>query len=608
MTRRHISSRLALVLGLGGLTASPALAQPVTQPFTFSVQQHEMPAVRNASIAWGDIDNDGDLDAFISGRSESGLTGGVYRNDGLGGGQADFQPVTPGFEALAYSRAAWADFDGDGDLDLAVTGSRSVSVPYQPITRIYRNDGAGFSVVDTDLPGLHSGALAWGDADNDGDIDLLLTGVDVDGAYRSVLGTNAGGVLSASPSSIPGFAFGEAKWGDYDNDGDADLLISGATDEGFRTSVYRNDAGTISELGASLVPLAFSSVDWGDYDGDGDLDIVVSGGQVTPRIFEGEARVYRNDGGSFTALSDAIQGTLAGTITWGDYDNDGDLDLLSLGAESALGRRTARIYRNGGDGTFASASFLVGAIFASADWGDFDGDGDLDLLTSGATSVGENILNLYSNERQVRPDLPAAPNALRAEVVENAVTLEWTDAGLGVVTYDLRIGTTPGGSDVRAAPADPGSGLRRLGRPGLQATNSTYLQHLPPGRYYWSVQTVGPNLQASAFAPEAEFVIAATSTATDDREVPAQFGLSAPYPNPFSNTAWIEYDLPEVANLQIRVFDMLGRLVETVWDGTQIAGRHRVAWESPRQLSGGLYLVELRAPEFRAVRSLTLVR
>ncbi|NNE69849.1 MAG: T9SS type A sorting domain-containing protein [Rhodothermales bacterium] len=607
MTRQPKFQRPLFLVTLAFLLTDPAIGQPVTQPFTFNVYQHQMPAVRNASVAWGDIDNDGDLDAFISGRSDAGLTSAVFRNEDDGSGQAGFQPLATTFDALAYSRAAWADYDGDGDLDLAVAGSRTAAVPYQPAVLIYRNDGGGFTAVDTDLPGLHSGALAWGDADNDGDLDLLLTGVDVDGAYRSILASNAGGAFSAAPAGFPGFAFGEAKWGDFDADGDADLLISGATDEGFRTSVYRNNGTAVDEIAAELVPLAFSSVDWGDYDGDGDLDIVVSGGQVTPRIFEGEARIYRNDGGSFSALSEVVQGTLAGTITWGDYDNDGDLDLLSLGAESALGRRTARIYRNV-DGTFEHATYLIGAIFASADWGDFDGDGDLDLLSAGATSLGENMLNVYTNERQVRPDLPAAPDALRAEITGSGVWLEWTDGALGPVTYDLRIGTAPGLSDVRAAPADPASGLRRLARPGLHATNATYLQHLAPGRYYWSVQTVGPNLQASAFAEEASFEIAATSTDLTDAELPTTFGMSAPYPNPFSGTAWIEYDLPKVSNVQIRVYDMLGRLTASVWEGAQIAGTHRVAWQSPRHVSGGLYLVELRAGEFRAVQSLTLIR
>jgi hypothetical protein len=593
---------------LAALIAPVAFAQPVTQPFTFNVQAHTMPAVRNAALAWGDIDNDGDLDAFVSGRSASGLTAAVYRNDGLAETGATFTPLAGPVRAMAYSRSSWADMDGDGDLDLAVSGSTSAAAPYAPLTVIYRNNGDTFVDIGADLPAYHSGALAWADTDNDGDLDLLVTGVDAAGEYQSSIAVNSGGSFTSVPAGIPGFAYGEAKWGDYDNDGDPDLLISGATPEGFRTSLYRTTGGVLNELVATFDPLAFSSVDWGDYDADGDLDIVISGGQVTPRIFEGQATVYQNTNGNVQAVDTGIQGSLAGSITWGDYDNDGDLDLLSLGAESALGRRTARVYRNLGQGTFENATFLVGAIFASADWGDFDGDGDLDLLSAGATSSGANILNLYANERQVRPDTPAAPSALRSSQSDGLVVLEWTDSRPGVVTYDVRIGTGPGLADVRSTPSDPSSGVRRVARPGFVSSTSTYLQNLEPGRYYWSVQSVGASFSASSFSAEGTFEVSATATSTEDSQVPTSFALGSPYPNPFSQRARVAYDVPVVSNVRIRLFDMLGRQAGVLLNAVQTPGSHTIEWDAPSHLAGGVYLLEMQAGSYRKVQTLTLVR
>ncbi|MFT4603315.1 MAG: hypothetical protein ACI9W4_000028 [Rhodothermales bacterium] len=601
-------TRLLSLFALSALLAPASLAQPVSQPFTFNLQSHSMPAVRNAAVAWGDIDNDGDLDAFVSGRSDAGLTAAVYRNDGSGENGTTFTPLAGGVRAVAYSRSSWADIDGDGDLDLAVSGSTSANPPYAPLTAVYRNNGDSFVDIGADLPAYHSGALGWADTDNDGDLDLLVTGVDAAGAYQSSIAVNAGGSFTATPAGIPGFAYGQAKWGDYDNDGDPDLLISGATPEGFRTSLYRTSGGVLTDLVASFAPLAFSSVDWGDYDADGDLDIVVSGGQVTPRIFEGQAVVYRNTNGSFQAVETGIQGSLAGAITWGDYDNDGDLDLLSLGAESALGRRTARVYRNSGQGNFEQSTYLVGAIFAAADWGDFDGDGDLDLLSAGATSGGSNILNLYANERQVRPETLSAPSALRSIQADGVVALEWTDTRAGVVTYDLRIGTAPGLADVRSAPSDPVSGLRRVARPGFLSTTSTYLQNLAPGRYFWSVQSVGATFSASAFSSEGSFDVSATATGTDDEQVPTSFRLRPPYPNPFSQQARIDYDVPAVSTIQIRVFDMLGRQVGLLLNTVQAPGAYSIGWDAPAHLAGGIYLLEMRAGSYRDVKTLTLVR
>ncbi|MFT5141614.1 MAG: hypothetical protein ACI80V_001123 [Rhodothermales bacterium] len=599
---------LAICLSLGGALA--AAAQPVTQPFTFNILQQDLPAVRNATVSWADIDNDGDLDVVVSGRGVSGLTGGIYSNQGASEAGVQFVPLAGGIKGLAYSRSDWADLDGDGDLDLAISGSERIDPPYSPVTLIYRNDGASFTELDAGaLPAYHSGALAWSDYDGDGDLDLLVSGVDADGAYRTSLARNTAGTFSIVDSGIPGFAFGEGRWGDYDSDGDPDLLISGATDAGFRTQIFRNSGGTLTDSGADFAAVAFSSVDWGDFDADGDLDVIVGGGQVTPRILEGSAELYRNDSGTFSRVDANLTGTLAGSLTFGDYDNDGDLDILSLGAESALGRRSARIYRNEGAGVFSNTTLLVGAIFASADWGDFDGDGDLDLLASGATSYGEDILNLYENTRQPLPSVLSAPSALRSTVVDSRVTLEWTHQQDGVLTYDVRIGTYAGGSDVRAVPADLVTGFRRVGRPGFHAGATAVLNGLESGTYFWSVQAVGPAFAASDFATEGSFVVAASATDLEaDGLIPAEFSLKGAYPNPFGVQTRIGYDVPSAARVQVRVFDILGRQVALLVDGVAAPGSHTTLWQTPGALAGGVYFLEMRAGSFRETRTLTLVR
>ena len=66
-------------------------------------------------------------------------------------------------------------------------------------------------------------------------------------------------------------------WGDYDKDGDLDILLAGASSSGIVTKVYRNDSGTFTDTGANLTGFASSSVAWGDYDKDGDLDILLTG-------------------------------------------------------------------------------------------------------------------------------------------------------------------------------------------------------------------------------------------------------------------------------------------------------------------------------------------
>ena len=610
-----------MVVLLCCLPAGLGHAQPVTQPFTFSLIAQPLPQVRQGAVVWGDYDNDGDLDAVVSGLSATGMTTGLYRNDGKrpapgADSTVAFALVASDLQPLVYSRAAWSDFDRDGDLDLVLQGSRNVDFPYQPVTRLYRNDGGTLTeVADAGLTGLHSGAVAWGDYDNDGDPDLLVAGADADEARRTLLYRNDGGAFSPVETSLPGIAFGDAQWGDYDGDGDLDLALAGASEQGFVARIFRNNgSGSLTDLNADLDRVAFASLDWGDYDDDGDLDLLLNGGHVTPLIMEGVTHLYSNQGGTFARVDAGLAGVLAGTATWGDYDNDGDLDILVLGSEQVLGRRTARVYRNEA-GDFVSTTLLVGVIFGAADWGDFEGDGDLDLLAAGFTSTGPSITNLYENRRQVKPPAPAAPALLRAEEEAGTVTLRWAPPVGGGLTYNLRVGTTPGGTDVLAPLADPETGRRRIARPGNAQQNTAWaLRHLSNGTYYWSVQALNHAFAGSRFADEGTFTVTgATAVATEaDPVLPTRFAVYPGYPNPFRAITTIPYDLPTPADVTLKVYNVLGQEVATLVRRTEEAGRHTVVWDgrdhSGAHLGAGLYLYRLRAGEATFTGKVTLLR
>ncbi len=132
-------------------------------------------------------------------------------------------------------------------------------------------------------------------------------------------------------------------------------------------------AVSFADQGALGLPaVRYGSVAWGDYDNDGRLDVLVAGctdGTCTART----ARVYHNNGsGNFTDANAGLPGVAYSAAAWGDYDGDGRLDILLAGNTGSA--RIAKVYHNNGDGTFAdSGASLAGVDYAAATWGDQGG-------------------------------------------------------------------------------------------------------------------------------------------------------------------------------------------------------------------------------------------
>jgi hypothetical protein len=270
-----------------------------------------------SSVAWGDVDGDGDLDLAVGNDGEPNR---LYRNDG---GTLTPDAVWSSLEAEQTSSVAWGDVDGDGDLDLAVGNDGEVN-------RLYLNNGSTLSIsavwgtADDD----DTLSVAWGDVDGDGDLDLAV-GNDGD---PNRLYLNNGGTLqtSATWSSQEPDVTTSIAWGDVDGDGDLDLAVGNLYTP---NRLYRNDNGMLTTSGVwrSLEAEATSSVAWGDVDGDGDLDLAV--GNFWP-----SNHVYRNDGGTLSSSAawstDEAPHTMS--VAWGDVDGDGDLDLATVSGKSSV--------------------------------------------------------------------------------------------------------------------------------------------------------------------------------------------------------------------------------------------------------------------------------
>ena len=237
-------------------------------------------------------------------------------------------------------------------------------------------------------------AIAIGDVDGDGWLDLYESnhlgrpGI----LWRSDRGRRFTGTQAV------GGDFHGAAWGDYDGDGDADLFVAGGNNTPYGPAypnlLYRNDAGALHEVGAAAGVADSAARAWGggwvDADRDGRLDLLVTG-YFTP------LRLFRNLGdggfGDVSAAAGLQRESPAGVrcAAWADYDDDGDLDLVTTALAAGL-----RLYQNDGTGVFQEVAAGAGLrltgrpLGSEADpvglggcaWGDMDGDAHLDLFVA----------------------------------------------------------------------------------------------------------------------------------------------------------------------------------------------------------------------------------
>jgi hypothetical protein len=484
-------------------------------------------------MAWGDYDNDGDLDILATGMSidYTGKTT-IFTNTG-----GVFQEVPAGnipFEQVQSSSVAWGDYDGDGFLDVLLTGQLRIEGGSNVIgfAGIYHNipSGGGRSfALQQQFPNIYQGVGIFFDYNLDGRLDLLLTGYTDNGAPFSRIYRNTGDYssnavyTSSSTPSVTQLGASSADWADYDRDGDNDFAISGKNAAGEPViEVYRNNGYG----GFSATSLTGSWGDtglWGgtvnfiDYNRDRYQDLLVtgnSGTNISPFI-EPHTILYRyySSAPNFREVPNTgLPDVWNSTVSVGDYDNDGYPDL-------ALGGKTLtvlpnRVYLNNRNDTFSdeSAGLPDGASTMIA-WGDFNGDLSLDLALTGVAvydpGIGQERYEtyLYPNIPPSTNSAPTAPVMTSACWIRSAgrLTLSWNPASDppnsdSSLTYNVRIGTTPGGQEIMNAFSDPVSGYHRLPRMGNQYTRTNaYLLNLPTGDYYWSVQAIDSALIGGPF-------------------------------------------------------------------------------------------------------------
>ncbi len=403
-----------------------------------------------SGAAWFDYDKDGDLDIyFVNGADLPGMrssvppTNAVYRNNSDG----TFTDVTSsagiGDGGYGFSCTV-GDYDNDGWEDIYVTN-------FGPNV-LYHNNGDGSFTDMTRIAGVGDerwgAAAAFADYDNDGDIDLFVANYvdfklennpvcsrlnvrlhcspDVFDGLPSVLYRNNGNgtftdVIREAGMFNPNDKGMGVIWCDYDNDRDVDLFV--AND---RTSdrLYQNngdgtftDIAFLSGVALSEAGVAMSSMApiFGDIDNDGWFDLAITNYHDEPNT------IHKNDGDGFFSditYQSGVGGQGLSYLSWGadfaDLDNDGYIDLfianghmdenIKESRQSLSYAQPNQLFRNRGDGTFEDVSnqsgegLLLKKVSRGAAFGDYDNDGDIDILVTNSRQMPDLLRNDTTNQ------------------------------------------------------------------------------------------------------------------------------------------------------------------------------------------------------------------
>ncbi|MCD4723874.1 MAG: T9SS type A sorting domain-containing protein [Bacteroidales bacterium] len=527
-------------------------------------------------VLWGDYDADGDADIFIIGESGHKTGGYFYRNDG----EAGFMEIDPLFPELMFSDAVWNDHDRDGDLDLFITGAVQQDDSLIPQGLYFRNENGNFIEIQTNIPGVYDGCAAFADFDRDGDQDLLLsgaTGSDDNGSlihtYCRLYVNEGSDIFSEIQAGIKGVYNGNISIADYDNNMYPDVLITGELyDDGgswHRTSyLYRNNGdNSFSMIETGLPPLSGGDAVFGDYDNDGLTDILLNGSPPTPTNL---VYLFRNNGdGSFYDVGIEIIGTVDGSVDWADYDNDGDLDFLITGLQFESSEYpVSQIYKNAGSNMFSSDQTIIldGLMHSSVSWGDIDNDKDLDLIMMGYADIDGTKENsfVYTNTTSPANSIPLSPAGLSHEILGNDVILQWEngfdpETPADGLTYNLRMGSMPGGMDIISPIADD-DGLRQVfGAGNIFQCHATIISGLEPGNYYWSVQSLDHCFIGSPFSEEKDFTITATEISNLEPEIITFLSI---YPIPSKDFINLDISSQEESSCSILISTSTGIILK----------------------------------------------
>jgi hypothetical protein len=579
---------VALVVPIGAAAQTAPFVEDLASPL---VQGAE------ASLAalWGDYDGDGDLDLLVT-DADDGALDNLYRNEG----EEDFTliPFVTNDASLAITNAGtWADLQGDGELDLITSALNDGSV------FVNRGSGGGTPDFDhrpTQLDNFENQrSVDLADYNGDG----LLDGVILRRfGYTNLLVRNDvryGMVVANSAVSTNHYDSSSSCWGDVNNDRWPDLYVANSSFD--PNEFFRNVSGVLQPV--TNQPILNDTgrsqgCSWGDYDNDGDLDLVVTN-------YEGPDRLFRFDDGT-AVLVDLDDGAITRTFgsTWGDVDNDGDLDLVvNRDSEPAM------FFLNKGNDDFASIPLgdASDGYGVAATLVDDDQDGDLDLyLTYGGFNFAQPN-HLYRNTTD------GEGNWLEVDLRRTSGRNRF---GIGAHVYAYATVDGAPRTMLRPVLARSGRAAQEGGRVHFGLGDATAVDSLvvvwPRG--VGEGRTVLYDVEANQLITVSggTEVTAGNVDVEASAGLPASFAVEEVYPNPSPRTFTLTVRSGGDEPVRVAVLDVLGRRVAALEAEAPAGAAVRLVWvgtdDHGQPVAPGLYLLRVQQGADEEVAKVTLMR
>lgn len=395
MKRTFTMIILSIVSGhaFGQLSFEEILSQTLAPPVLEGVGT-------NSSAAFADVDGDNDLDILIAGQlpNYQGSTK-LYLNDGIGNYT---EALGTPFVAVYDGSIAFADVDGVNGPDVLITGRAASNAR---VAKLYTNDGTGSftEVVGTPFDGVQYSSIAFEDVDGINGPDVLITGsIGTSAIAKLYLNDGSGSFTESIGTPFEGVNLGSIAFADIDGVNGPDVLITGVPVGTWTptSKLYTNDgSGSFTEVvGTPFDSVYRSSISFADVDGINGPDVLITGENTSGDEI---AKLYTNDGsGNFAEVAGTpFEGVSRSYIAFADVDGINGPDVLITG-ENSSHNEVAKLYTNDGSGNFAASTGnpFQGVSQGCVAFGDIDGVNGLDVLITGNIPYPDGTAKLYTND------------------------------------------------------------------------------------------------------------------------------------------------------------------------------------------------------------------